>query len=348
MDNKYKHFASRLAVRSGLVPFVRYLEKRRGNLLRVIAYHRIGDPGSESGLLDPALLSASPELFEQQMRFLVENYRLISILDLLQVIEGQQPLPPQSVLVTFDDGYRDFLDIAWPILERYNVPTILFLATGPISSANNLFWWDRLFQGVTKTRCARLNLPTTGDYPLENKNQRLEAFSQLKLYIRGLDYHSAMLLVDTILQELNFVPQTSGLLLNWSDARFLNDHGCYLAAHTRQHACLSRIPRNDVRQEIRAGQQDLLSEIGTIWPIFAYPYGQSWDLCNDFSLILQEEGFKLAVTTIPGINVLSRTDLLRLKRIVPSAHHTLLDFQLFLTGLYDFYATLQTRLFHKY
>ena len=126
------------------------------------------------------------------MRFLVDNYRLISILDLLQVIETHEPLPPQSVLVTFDDGYHDFLSVAWPILEHYHVPTILFLPTGPLLSANDLFWWDRLFQGLFTTRSLRLNLPFIGDLRLGTKNQRLKAFTQLKRHIRSLDYHIAM------------------------------------------------------------------------------------------------------------------------------------------------------------
>jgi len=143
------------------------------------------------------------------------------------------------------------------------------------------------------------------------------------------------------LQELEVIPQTSNLMLNWSDARFLNVHGCYLGAHTRQYSCLSRIPINDARQDIRAGKQDQLAEIGTIWPIFAYPYGEPCDLCGDLHPILQEEGFKLAVTTIPGINDWSHIDLLRIKRICPSARHTMAEFQLSLTGIYNFYTTLQ-------
>jgi peptidoglycan/xylan/chitin deacetylase (PgdA/CDA1 family) len=343
MDHKYKHILVCIVVGSGLVPLVRSWEAQRGNLLRVLAYHRIGDPGAESGLLDPDLLSATPELFEQQMHFLADNYRLISILDLFQAIETQEPLPPQSVLVTFDDGYHDFVSVAWPILEYYHVPTILFLPTGPLLSANDLFWWDRLFQGLFTTRSLRLNLPGTGDLPLGTKNQRLKAFTQLKRRIRSLDYHAAMSLVDTVLQELEVIPQTSNLMLNWSEVRFLNSHGCYLCAHTRQHSCLSRIPINDARQDIRDGKMDQLAEIGTIWPIFAYPYGEPCDLCEDLQPILQEEGFKLAVTTIPGINDWAHIDLLRIKRICPSVRHTMAEFQLSLTEIYNFYTVLSGR-----
>jgi peptidoglycan/xylan/chitin deacetylase (PgdA/CDA1 family) len=187
----------------------------------------------------------------------------------------------------------------------------------------------------------RLNLPATGDLPLGTRHQRLEAFARLKSHIRSLDHYAAMSLVDTVLQELNVIPQTSGLLLSWSEARFLNEDGCYLGTHTRQHSCLSRIPINDARQDIRAGKQDQIAEIGTTWPIFSYPYGESCDLSDYLNPILKEEGVKLAVTTIPGINDWSQIDLLRIKRICPSSYHTMAEFQFSLTKIFNLYTAIR-------
>jgi len=339
--NKFVDIVVTSTTRSGLVPLVMSLEAQNLNLLRILVYHRIGDPGAESGFLDPTLLSATPQMFEQQINFLVKNYRLISIRDLLQAIEDQQPLPPQSVMITFDDGYRNFLDIAWPIIEHYQIPALLFLPTGFLSPVNQLFWWDRLYQGILQSRRTRLSFPTLGDYPLVDKKQRWEAFIQLKRKISCLEHNSAMMLVGKIFEVLEVTPETTGLLLNWSDARLLNEHGCYLAAHTRNHPILSRIPRNIARKEIQGGQEDIYREIGRVWPVFAYPSGHPRDCSDDLSQILYEEGFKLAMTSIPGINVMSRVDLLRLKRIGLSPRVTLTEFQLLLTGIFQFYCNLQ-------
>ncbi len=335
------HIVSRLTIQSGLVSFVRYMEARRENLLRVLAYHRIGNPETEDGLLDPDLVSATPEMFEQQMRFLAANYRPLSVPDLLHAIDTRKSLPPQSVLVTFDDGYRDFLDIAWPILECYHIPAVLFVATGFLSSGDHLFWWDRLFQGIFRTRHTKLDLGSVGLFPLETKYQRRHALALLKEQIHRLDYETALSLVDTILQQLEVTPQTSGLVLNWSDARFLHDRGCYLAAHTRAHPVLSRIPISRARQEIRGAQQDIYNEIGTVWPLFAYPHGLTPDVSDDLFPILRDEGVRLAMTLVPGINVLPRTNLFRLKRIPLSPRRTMPAFPLYLTGVFHFSCSIR-------
>jgi peptidoglycan/xylan/chitin deacetylase (PgdA/CDA1 family) len=347
VDNKYIRFGTHVISQSGLLPFVEYLETLRGNLLRILVYHRIGDPGGDIGLLDPSLLSATPEQFEQQMSFLLEHYRVLSIRDLLQAIEAKESLPPKSVMVTFDDGYRNFLETAWPTLERLQVPTLLFLATSSLSSADQLFWWDRLYQGIYRTTYTRLNLPPAGDFPLQTKDQRRDAFNELKRQISCIDFHLAMQLVDRIMETLEVVPETAGIMMNWSDARSLNEYGCYLAAHTRTHPILSRISIDDARQEILGGQQDIRREIGTAWPVFAYPSGHSQDCSDDLLPILNEEGFKVAMTSIPGINVLPRSDLLQLKRTGLSPRLNPLEFRLILTGIYQIYATFQKVFLHK-
>ncbi len=347
MDNPVIHAVCRAAVDSGLVSFVRNAERRRGGLLSVLCYHRIGDPEAESGLLDPSLLAGSPEMFKQQMEFLAENYRPISIVELLHAIESRESLPPGAVMVTFDDGYRDFMDIAWPILDHYQIPTLLNLPTAFMSSPDQLFWWDRLFQGIFKTRCQSLSLPSIGNYPLESDDQRWTAFNQLKDGIRCMNPNVGMPMVDVILQELQVTPQTKGLLLNWADARFLSKQGCYLAAHTRHHCALSRISIEEARQEIRAGQEDMLWEIGTTLPVFAYPYGRPEELCDGLPQILREEGFEVAMTTVLGNNVFPGVDPMQLKRIVYSRYHTFAEFQLSLTGMYDLYYTCQKLFLHK-
>jgi peptidoglycan/xylan/chitin deacetylase (PgdA/CDA1 family) len=339
--NWFPKLIESILTQTRLLSFVENQEAQRENRLRVLTYHRIGKPETESGLLDPTLLSASPEMFEQQMKLLAENYRILSIPDLLLAIETQTPLPPKSVMVTFDDGYRNFLDTAWPILRRYQVPAILFLATGFISSADRLFWWDRLYQGIFTTRVTRLNHPSLGEYSLENNNFRWKTFINLKKKISCLDNNIAMTMVETILHDLDVVPQTKELLLNWDDARYLKAQDCYLASHTSNHPILSRIPNDIALKEIQSGQQDISKEIGVSWPVFAYPSGHSQDISDALLPILRGEGFTLAMTSVQGINVLPKTDLLQLKRIDLSPRLTLPLFRLQLTSVFQLYYTFQ-------
>jgi peptidoglycan/xylan/chitin deacetylase (PgdA/CDA1 family) len=105
---------------SGVSRF-RALGQRTGSL-RVIMYHKVNDQRGNS-------LSVPVARFDEQMRLLTERYNVISADELLAHIDGGAPMPPRSVLITFDDGYRDVRTNAYPILKRYELPAVLFVAT---------------------------------------------------------------------------------------------------------------------------------------------------------------------------------------------------------------------------
>jgi peptidoglycan/xylan/chitin deacetylase (PgdA/CDA1 family) len=347
MDNKFLSFGAHALVKVRLISLMEKLEARRANLLRILIYHRIGNPEPQDYRLDPTLLSATPQMFEQQMRFVREHYHLLSVVDLLQAIETHEPLPPGSLLVTFDDGYHDFVDTAWPILERYQIPTLMFLATGYLSPPSELYWWDLLYQGICQTRRSRLSLPGGKDFPLEDHAQRWQAFLELKRLLITENGDRFKILLDGILDSLDFVPQTAGLMMNWSEARLLHKQGCHLAAHTRSHVILSSVPAEQAIQQIRDSQQDIYREIGTTLPVLAYPSGHSPDLNQALLPLLHQDGYQLAMSSIPGINAWPQSELLMLKRIGLSTRVDLSEFRLALTGIYHFYCMVQRQFFHR-
>jgi peptidoglycan/xylan/chitin deacetylase (PgdA/CDA1 family) len=101
-------------------------------------------------------------------------------------------------------------------------------------------------------------------------------------------------------------------VLGWDDLRKLSRGGVTLAAHTRTHPLLNRIPAERVRDEVVGSLNDLEREIGTAPAVLAYPSGGYDDtaLC-----VLREEGFELALTTDRGIHRLRGGDPLRIPRI---------------------------------
>jgi peptidoglycan/xylan/chitin deacetylase (PgdA/CDA1 family) len=108
----------------------------RGSL-RVLMYHKVNDQRGNS-------LSVPISLFDEQMAFLKAHYRVISADELLGHVAGSAPLPPRAVLITFDDGYRDVLTHAYPILKRYGHPAVLFVSTDFIGGTSR-FAHDRQF-----------------------------------------------------------------------------------------------------------------------------------------------------------------------------------------------------------
>src|ERR1051326_2578641 len=92
--------------------------------LWVLMYHRVDHPGTHP-TLDPRLISATPEAFEQQMQYVSAHQHAVTMAEVLESCRTGSSLPSRSVLITFDDAYCDFAENAWPILKRHRLPATL-------------------------------------------------------------------------------------------------------------------------------------------------------------------------------------------------------------------------------
>ena len=298
-------------------------------MLRVLIYHRIADPES-SPRLDPALVSATPTVFRQQMQYLAARFRVVALSDVLRAFQKGTALPEDAVLVTFDDAYADFGTTAWPILKSLGLPATLFVPTAYPDSPHQLFWWDRLYCAVTSTTRSELESSPFGTMSLRTRDDRFETFRRLREHLKMSAHHEVLRLVADTCDRLGGVPPTSNGVLSWDELRRLSREGVALAAHTRTHPLLTRIASDAAREEIVGSQQDLESQIGNTLPVFCFPGGQHNDTLVS---ILKQEGFKLAFTTVRGSNDLDCADPWRLRRINITRTTSPLMFRLRLTGL---------------
>jgi peptidoglycan/xylan/chitin deacetylase (PgdA/CDA1 family) len=126
---------ARKAVKAAVLPGGIVTRRRPGDVV-ILLYHRVGGAGGEIDL--PA------SLFERQLATLVEQDR---VLTLGQAVAGD---PDGGVVVTIDDGYRDFHEVVLPLLVRYRVPATLYLATGLVADADDpdALTWAQLAEAV--------------------------------------------------------------------------------------------------------------------------------------------------------------------------------------------------------
>ena len=143
----------------GLIRLLERIAAQRPVLV-VLTYHRIAIPGMHSNPFYDPVISATPEAFEAQMRFLSTRFHILGLETLLDIAAdkgmnggisatGKKPL----ALITFDDGYRDNCETALPILRKLGVLATFFIATGFLS-ALLLPWWDHV-------ACAQANVCPT-------------------------------------------------------------------------------------------------------------------------------------------------------------------------------------------
>ncbi|HEY1120695.1 MAG TPA: polysaccharide deacetylase family protein, partial [Haloferula sp.] len=107
--------------------------------LPILMYHRVAPEGAAA----TSRWRLTPEAFEEQLRYLRDaGFYSVTLDQWREAAHSKKPLPGRAVLLTFDDGYRDFAEHAWPLLKRYGFSAIVFLVAGRIGGTNE---WDRAF-----------------------------------------------------------------------------------------------------------------------------------------------------------------------------------------------------------
>jgi hypothetical protein len=110
---------------------------------RIFYYHRVNDDR------DPFFTATTTEVFDAQMRYLARNYRVVSLPEVSRHLEARDS-SETVVAITFDDGYRDNYEFAYPILQRYNLPATIFLTTGSLDSGDPL-WFEQMAGSIKHT-----------------------------------------------------------------------------------------------------------------------------------------------------------------------------------------------------
>jgi len=262
-------------------------------LLRIITYHRIANPADEPGM-DPALVSATPQAFREQMVHLRRRYHPVGLSEVLDAFLHGAPLPPRAVHVTVDDAYRDFGEVAWPILKELGIPVTVFVPSAYPSQPAKHFWWDRLHQA--------------------SRRRGRAADRNLRAALRALPHDETEQRVDRECQEAGVVfdaPPERSSVLSWAELRELGKQGVEFGAHTRCHVALTQVDEQRVREEIRGSLDEVKRELGYRAPTLAYPYGLHNAMVRR---VAREEGCALAFTVEDGLNQPGLADPMALRR----------------------------------
>ncbi len=294
MNNRLVDAALKGEFFSKLSNFLESIDSHLPNKVRVLTYHVIEDAQG----------------FEQQMDFLSRNYYVASMHELIEACQGHSTLPPKSVVITFDDGYRNFKECAWPILKRYSFSATIFVPTAFPGNNNMIFWWDKLEDAFYQTQKRDPIQVSMDQLSMDTWTKRKHALKRVKRYVKTLPHQQALTFVDQICEKLECV-QSQPRVLSWDELRCLAQEGVTIGAHTQTHPLLNRISLQEAYEEVMGSLKDLQRELSITIPIFAYPDGQYDD---EVIRVVSQSGFYLAFTTHRGTNVLARADHFRMKR----------------------------------
>jgi peptidoglycan/xylan/chitin deacetylase (PgdA/CDA1 family) len=227
-----------------------------------LLYHRIL-PGPvlamPSGAFVPHLcLCVAAGRFDEQMDELQRRGGSMALPQAVAALKAGQ-LPPGTVTVTFDDGYRDNLKLALPILERYGIPATIFITTGLVDRSAVL-WWEELEALVRGS--PRLAFEWQGqahDFELDEAAAQWRAFNTIVGLFRPLTPKAQAQLLVRLRASSNVSFSYDREILNWEELRELDRHPLItIAAHTVNHPVLTQVDSAALRSEI--GQSRLRLE----------------------------------------------------------------------------------------
>jgi peptidoglycan/xylan/chitin deacetylase (PgdA/CDA1 family) len=102
----------------------------------ILVYHHVV-PGSGSSSEEARLLFVTPEVFEQQLKYLKDNgYQSVSFDDLADCLETGMPLPRRPVILSFDDGWENQFTYAFPLLQKYQFTATFYVVTNYLDHQN--------------------------------------------------------------------------------------------------------------------------------------------------------------------------------------------------------------------
>ncbi len=287
---------------AGGLRFVRWSNRFRN---RILMYHRF-DAASSAG-------------FEFQCDHIRRHYNPVTLDQVAEMLRTGADLPPNSVAITVDDGYRDFYLHAYPALRRHGIPATVFLMTGFLDGSC-LPWWDQLHYAFLNTPLDEIALCIGGiseTHSLRSEDSRLAACDSTVEKLKRVRDNERLdfmcRLQETFRVEIQRAPDTEAM--TWAEAREMQSHGISFGAHSVTHPILSALETADqVREEIAGSRDRIAQELGQTPAHFCYPNGQSEDIGDRVRKIVKESRFATAVTTERGMNA-SGTDPYMLKRI---------------------------------
>jgi len=281
--------------------------KRCATHARILYYHRVNDDN------DPFFPAISTRLFEAEMRYVSRNYRVVSMSELLDRLAGQDNEP--VLAITFDDGYRDNYERAFPVLKRYGLPATIFLTTGSMDTGEPL-WFERLALAMKKTsrEFLELEIEPMERIWLRTPAERLDANARVFSVLRSLpDAERRQVLAD-VLRSLAVVDdERRRKMLTWDDVRLMQAHRITFGGHTVNHPFLSRLDSDEFRWEVSECKRRIEEEVQSPADYLAYPNGREEDFGRANKALVRQAGYRAAVTTIWGVNT-NATDRFELRR----------------------------------
>ncbi len=274
---------------------VQNFRKPLQNSVTIIGYHRVvadirkAEKNSIYGLV------VSRETFREHCRILKRDFEVISLTEAAEFLEGGSFSVRPKAVITFDDGYLDNYEEAFPILCKFNLPATIFLPTMLIGKDEPLahdkaFW---LAKNALEKNIELENVFLKAGLAKETANVSdvLELTDKI-VYLPAEQRDIIITELEKILEIKQYPVEYK--LLNWDMVREMNKNGINFGDHTATHPVLPLEDEKLFESEIFESKKILEKELGKTVISFAYPNGKYNEHIRKQII---KAGYRVAITT---------------------------------------------------
>ena len=268
----------------------------------VLGYHRVVPHPAATRRWLPGM-AVSRDMLEKHVDWLGRSHRFVALPELGEKIAAGEPFERPVAAVTFDDGYADVYENAFPLLKRKGIPAAVFVVTDLVGTTT-LPLHDRLYL-LLRRLVARGNTGSDRLWSfLEAQGipsptwQRVAAdpHQALVLLLRRLPRARLLRFVDDVERDTGVDAEARRELrpVSWSMLRAMQEGGFTVGSHTRTHALLTNESNEDIREEAAGSRATLEQHLGRPVEHFAYPDGR----CDTRAVAaIAAAGYRFAYTT---------------------------------------------------
>lgn len=252
----------------------------------------------------PDLGFMSQGAFLGHLETICSLYRVVPLREGIEAASRGEAGGPWAA-ITFDDGFADFSQVVYPILDDFGIPAACFLVTGLVGTEDTL-WYCRLHKAISET--ARSSFEWRGtSFDLASVGHRARASVLLQGVLKELPPSELRAAVQEISRAISvdpdepIGPRSPYRILGEADVRRLATSDLIeFGPHTRSHSILSLLSPEEQREEIANSVGAVRAWTGRPADLFAYPNGRKADYDEASLAALREAGVRAAVTTVRG------------------------------------------------
>ena len=272
--------------------------------LGILTYHHVADD-DPAYRFDPDVPDATPAQFRRQLEILARYCTPIGIDELVRALAGAA-LPPNPVMVTFDDGYRSCHDTALPILRAVGVRATFFVSTSFISE-RRLYWWERIALILAEARRDTATLRYPRRVELDRRDPALRG--RLTLLVKVTDNLDIARFIDELAAAFGiaWTPElerhhADALIMTWDHVRALARDGMDVESHGKLHRVLETLDDPELADELAASRAELEAQLGRPVRAIAYPVGHQINHLPRLRGAVAAAGYRVGLTNKTGVN----------------------------------------------